>query len=55
MARFHGLLSHSSMQVAKSWTAYSSFDILDLLFSLWSHFLLFMSAASGRVNFHSLC
>ena len=45
MARFHGLLSHS-------WTACSSFDILDLVFSLWSHFLLFMSAASCRVNFH---
>ena len=52
MARFHGLLSHSSVQVTRSWTAYSSFEIVDLVFSLWSHFLLFMSAASCRVNFH---
>ena len=53
MARFHGLLSHSSVQVTRSWTAYSSFEIVDLVFSLWSHTnLLFMSAVSCRVNFH---
>ena len=40
------------MQVTRSWTAYSSFNIVDLVFSLWSHFLLFMSAVSCRINFH---
>ena len=52
MARLNGLLSHSSMQSTRSWTAYSSFDILDLVFSLCSHFLPFMSAGLCRVNFH---
>ena len=52
MARLNGLLSHSSMQSTRSWTAYSSFNILDLVFSLCSHFLPFMSAGLCRVNFH---